>query len=88
MVCLCQNILLISGVPQDFTLGPMLFVLHYNDNAVCNIAIYADDTTLYSSVITFFLLRFTFVSVNLPYRLALNIPVMFELVLLVATSTC
>ena len=40
-----------AGVPQGFILGPKNFLLHINDlfDVFCNIAIYADDTTLYSN---------------------------------------
>ena len=40
-----------AGIPQAPILGPTHFLLYINDlpeYVICNIAIYSDDTTLYS----------------------------------------
>ena len=46
-----REIFINSGVPQGSILGPTLLLLYLNDlpdDVICNIAIYSDDTTLYS----------------------------------------
>ena len=46
-----QECLVNAGVPQRSILGLALFLLYINDlpdNVMCDVAIYADDTTLYS----------------------------------------
>ena len=45
-----QEYLVNPGVPQAFNLGSTLFILYvdYLPDVICNIAIYANDTTVYS----------------------------------------
>ena len=44
-----QEYLVSAGVPQDSILCPfLLYINDLPDDVICNVAIYADDTTLYS----------------------------------------
>ena len=46
-----EEYLVNAGVPQDYIIGLTPFLLYINDlphDVMCDIAIYADDTTLYS----------------------------------------
>ena len=42
--------LMLAGSPLGCIVGPTLFLLYFDDlpDVICSIAIYADDTTLYS----------------------------------------
>ena len=39
-----------AGLSQDYILGPTLLILYINElpDIICNVAIYLDDTTVYS----------------------------------------